>query len=851
MAPRPTATATQKRTFYAINEQKTAWIPGSRLAYSQAGRNRWELVLLDFNQDPPERQVLAQAKGEIANLAWSPDGQWIAYTDHDQKMYKDFVWVVDPDNPGSARMLNLEGFAVFSNLHWSPASDALVFSGMKGGADFSTSPPPPIIQHLWRIDLSTGRITRLTADEMQGADHPAWSPDGKWIAFDQDGQIWILDGQGKEVHRLIQTKGWMHSNPAWTRDSSQVLFYRMAPFGGIVAGTTGGPPGLWAIDLKGEEHPVTALGESFLSWSESPVVSPDGAWIALVYADEVYVVSTASGKLTKVSPEPASVWINSWAPNGQTLLYTTQSDGDFRLFLANMSPTDQDITTTGGKTSKPLSSKDGEQAKPLFPEGGNRDAVWEPPVRSDGAFETPVVIKLPVIPTARPVPTSAPTATSPPRLGPILAVQKPGLDELRAYFENLTPPAGMEDFFSPAKIFPEAEYQAADISGDGQMDLVKYGNPELYEPNEMISAIIYQDVSGDGWEDLIVYDATLMPYDNGWLFILPWDGSKYATPFIQRGLGSIRPSAHSSISFTDLTGEGFAEVIYKSSEAYGGTGLNIETTDQVIVHCEGTGCREVWSGMVSRQTDDGGSGGVEIEVVELKMVTNPRPSLQAIRRGFSVLCCTDLWGFLTSEASQWVIFPTTMTEYIWNGETFEPGPEHEWRAGQVITTQSRLEATGQGNLRRATVSWSPGDPYLKDEYCQLHINEKPVGSIFGCRHQFTQVEWRDITGDSVQEVVMTAISSADPIGPDGSSIGNLSCVHQRLIVYGWDKDKEAARLLADVNGCVIQADLFGVRIKDANGDGVMEIFAAADSYSGNVNEYRWNGERYVLAGAAR
>ena len=37
--------------------------------------------------------------------------------------------------------------------------------------------------HIWTVDVRTGKAKQLTDDAVYDEHHPAWSPDGKWIAF--------------------------------------------------------------------------------------------------------------------------------------------------------------------------------------------------------------------------------------------------------------------------------------------------------------------------------------------------------------------------------------------------------------------------------------------------------------------------------------------------------------------------------------------------------------------------------------------------------------------------------------------------------------------------------------------
>jgi len=46
------------------------------------------------------------------------------------------------------------------------------------------------------------------------ASGPAWSPDGKWVAFSTDGKVWLVRRDGSGLRRVLKTGVW-RSDPAW------------------------------------------------------------------------------------------------------------------------------------------------------------------------------------------------------------------------------------------------------------------------------------------------------------------------------------------------------------------------------------------------------------------------------------------------------------------------------------------------------------------------------------------------------------------------------------------------------------------------------------------------------------
>ena len=76
---------------------------------------------------------------------------------------------------------------------------------------------------LYIMDIATGK-TRLLTPELPGY-RPAWSPDGRWIAFmttvyDNSGDIWIIRADGTGAQAITAANGISSSgedNPVWIR----------------------------------------------------------------------------------------------------------------------------------------------------------------------------------------------------------------------------------------------------------------------------------------------------------------------------------------------------------------------------------------------------------------------------------------------------------------------------------------------------------------------------------------------------------------------------------------------------------------------------------------------------------
>ena len=164
---------------------------------------------------------------------------------------------------------------------------------------------------IWVLDLARGVKTRLTFGPIAN-EGPAWSPDGKWIAYvsDSGGHAVLArkpaDGSGPEEQLYPEDQ--LAFINQWTRDGKYLIYAR----GAI------GAQDLWALPLEGERKPWKLVPHGL-----EGQVGPDGRWLAYVSsesgASEVYVSAFRGQGKWQVSTH-GGVW-TMWSRDGQQLYY--------------------------------------------------------------------------------------------------------------------------------------------------------------------------------------------------------------------------------------------------------------------------------------------------------------------------------------------------------------------------------------------------------------------------------------------------------------------------------------------------------------------------------------------------
>ncbi|HXE56705.1 MAG TPA: amidohydrolase family protein [Gemmatimonadales bacterium] len=83
----------------------------------------------------------------------------------------------------------------------------------------------------WIMDLPDGPARRLTGDTSRFEFSPAWSPDGRWVAYTtwsdrEGGHIWKVNvaRRGPSAPVRLTTKSGQYLNPSWSRSGARLVF---------------------------------------------------------------------------------------------------------------------------------------------------------------------------------------------------------------------------------------------------------------------------------------------------------------------------------------------------------------------------------------------------------------------------------------------------------------------------------------------------------------------------------------------------------------------------------------------------------------------------------------------------
>ncbi len=255
--------------------------------------------------------------------SWSPDGKRLAFARQEADSTHMWQYVCDPGKTDAARRLLPDYDEPHFDATFVPGGSRLLlcmirFIGTQGNLD------------IFAVNADGSGRKPIIAEEQGKLVHqewPAWSPDGKRLAFssthDGNQEIYTAALDGSDVVRLTQHPG-HDAHPCWSPDGKSIAFV-----------TDRWGTGLEIARVRPDGSGVTRLTDS-RGLDDYPAYSRDGKRLAFVSNRdgqlEVYVANADGSHPVNISRNPLGDTFPTWAPDGRGVTFVSERDGGSDIY---------------------------------------------------------------------------------------------------------------------------------------------------------------------------------------------------------------------------------------------------------------------------------------------------------------------------------------------------------------------------------------------------------------------------------------------------------------------------------------------------------------------------------------
>jgi len=259
------------------------------------------------------------------------------------------VWTMDYDGNNQQQRTHLHSIAYSPRI--SPDGQTLAFMSSASGH--------PAIKLL---SLTTNRLLPFPDFAGKGGleETPAWSPDGKKLAFamktGENVEIYTVNANGRGLVRLTTSRGAvLNVSPVWNPKPPAGSPGQIA----YVSNRAGALPQLYVMDADGRNQQRLPLG----GYAVSPSWSPNGLSLAFAWvrnnggensgASDIYIWNFGSQSYVQLTHNAERNDFPSWAPDNRHLVFQSGPPYHSQLFSVAADGSTPAQLTTAGKNEMP------------------------------------------------------------------------------------------------------------------------------------------------------------------------------------------------------------------------------------------------------------------------------------------------------------------------------------------------------------------------------------------------------------------------------------------------------------------------------------------------------------------
>jgi Tol biopolymer transport system component/photosystem II stability/assembly factor-like uncharacterized protein len=190
---------------------------------------------------------------------------------------------------------------------------------------------------------SIRKVTNTPQSEMQ----PAWSPNGRRIAYINSSQLCVMDYDGRNSSVIVASMP--ASSPDWSPDGSKITF----------SGYDGSGSNIYIVNADGTGlKRITDLA----SGNYNPNWSPDGTRIAFSRIGKIYTMNPDGSNATPVIAAVSTISEDDpdWSPDSRQIVFAGSNGSEPRLYVVGLDGTNlRRLTSEEARESGPAWSLDG------------------------------------------------------------------------------------------------------------------------------------------------------------------------------------------------------------------------------------------------------------------------------------------------------------------------------------------------------------------------------------------------------------------------------------------------------------------------------------------------------------